>query len=157
MSTSTDVQVGADPTRFENEEFAREQYRKLEEQERAKREEFAEARTLQERLERQLAEESIDVPIGSETVPFRPFNREASQFASVLNEHLEQLDHEEDDIEAEFADAVDRMYAVAGEFSKPEFATTDWWEANFSIPRMIAILHFVNVEGTTLDEDETKK
>ncbi|MDJ1434772.1 hypothetical protein [Halostagnicola sp. A-GB9-2] len=124
-------------------------------QQQERREELREAASLQDRLERQLAEESIDVPIGDETIPFRPFNREASQFASLCQEHLENID--EENIEAEFDDALDRMYAVAAEFSKPEFADMSWWEQQFSIPRMIAILTFVNTEGKPLEQGETKK
>ncbi|OVE83194.1 hypothetical protein [Natronolimnobius baerhuensis] len=126
------------------------------EREAERREELQEIGSLQQRLERQLAEESIDVPIGDETVEFRPFGREASQFAAVLQEHLENLD-ERDDVEAEFDEAVDRMYAIAAEHSKPEFADTDWWEAKFSIPRMIAILTLVNREGQALGGAEAKK
>lgn len=117
--------------------------------------ELQEHLTLQQRLERQLAEESIDVPIAEETISFRPFGREASQFASLCQEHLENID--EENVEAEFDDALDRMYAVAAEYSKPDFADMDWWEQQFSIPRMIAILTFVNREGQPLDEDELKK
>lgn len=124
--------------------------------EQERRKELGEIGSLQDRLERQLAEESIDVPVGDETVPFRPFDREASQFAAVLQERIETLG-EHEDVEAAFDEAVDRMYAVAAEFSKPNFADMDWWEDQFSIPRMIAVLKYVNQEGQSLDESETKK
>ncbi|MXV62080.1 hypothetical protein GS429_08400 [Natronorubrum sp. JWXQ-INN-674] len=125
------------------------------EREAERREDLAETYSLQQRLERQLAEESIDVPIGDETVEFRPFGREASQFASLCQEHLENID--EENIEAEFDEALDRMYAVAADFSKPDELDLDWWERNFSIPRIIAVLTFVNTEGRPLSEDESKK
>lgn len=120
-----------------------------------RREELAEVGSLQQRLERQLADESIEVPIGDETIEFRPFGREASQFASLCQEHLESID--EENIEEEFDEVLDRMYAVAADFSKPDFADMDWWEANFSIPRIIAILTFVNTEGQPLSKKESKK
>ncbi|OIB56600.1 hypothetical protein [Natrialba sp. SSL1] len=125
------------------------------EQEAERREELQEIGSLQQRLERQLAEESIEVPIGKETMPFRPFNREASQFATLCREHLENID--EENVEEEFDEALDRIYATAAEYSKPEFADVDWWERHFSVARMIAILDLVNHEGRSLTVNETKK
>lgn len=126
------------------------------EDEQTERRQRRDVASLQQRIERQLAEEFIGVPVGGERIAFRPFGREASQFAAVMDEHLSGLDASAD-IEAEFDDAVDRMYAIAAEYSQPEWATMDWWERNFSIPRIIAILHFVNVEGEAPDEVDVKK
>ena len=121
-----------------------------------RRAEFDEAVTLQERIERQLADNPIEVPIHGEAMPFDPPGRGTSLYLAVLNERIEALGDEED-IETALDGESERMYDVVAELSRPAFATREWWDDLFSIPRVIAILRTIHYEGQLSEADIKKR
>lgn len=118
---------------------------------RDEKEERRETSTLKHRIERNLASETVALPVGGEAVEFDTFGRETSEWASILNERLRRLDGE--GYQEEFAEEVDRIYMTLADHSEFDWMTRAWWEDHCGIRRGIQYLVSINAEQEVTEEE----
>lgn len=103
------------------------------------------AASIKERIEQNLASETVTLPVGGESVDFSTFGRETSEWASVLQERIRRLDG--DNYQEEFSAEVDQLYETLGTHSEPDWMTRGWWEKHVPIRRAIQYVVSVNAEA----------
>ena len=132
---------------YANEEFVERASEKVREQKQQRRQ----MSRLQQRVEQQLRSETVMLPVGGEGIEFQTFDRETSEWASILRERVRNLDGE--NYEEEFHHEVDRIYRVLGAQAEPEWMDKAWWEDHVSVRRAIQYIASINAEAEVSEED----
>jgi hypothetical protein len=132
---------------YANQEFVEQAARKVQEEQRQRREMSA----LQQRIEQNLESETVALPVGGEAVEFQTFGREKSEWVALLQQRVRDLDGE--NYVTEFSSEVDRIYRTLGEHTDPDWMDKFWWEQRVPIKRAIQYLTSINVEAEVSEDD----